>query len=48
MITKAPFMTPAPPHPATALPSINITEEVDAAQRSDPNWNIPTAPRNMN
>jgi len=33
-----PLINPAPPIPATALPTMNITEPFAVAQRSDPNW----------
>lgn len=36
IMTKAPFNIPAPPHPATALPRINIIEDCAAPQISDP------------
>ena len=36
MIMKAPFRIPAPPHPATARPAMNIIEDWAAPQIKDP------------
>ena len=41
MIVKPPFTTPDPPMPATALPTINILDEVATALRREPNSNSP-------
>jgi len=41
MIVKPPLTTPDPPMPATALPTMNIFEEVATALRREPNSNSP-------
>jgi len=38
-IVKAPFIIPDPPIPATALPTINIFDDVATALSSEPNSN---------
>ena len=48
MIVNAPLRTPAPPHPAIALPIINIGDEIDTAHMRDPNSKSTTAPINTN
>jgi hypothetical protein len=48
MIVKAPLSTPAAPQPAIALPKINITDETDTPQISDPSSKRATAPRKTN
>jgi hypothetical protein len=48
MIVNAPLRTPAAPQPATALPIMNIGDELAKAQRRDPSSNKATAPRNIN
>jgi len=35
-ITSAPLINPEPPSPATALPTMSITEELAAPQMTDP------------
>ena len=37
IIVKAPFIRPDPPIPATALPIMNIFEDVATPQRREPN-----------
>jgi hypothetical protein len=37
MIVKPPFISPAPPMPATARPTINILDDVATPQRREPN-----------
>ena len=37
MIVRAPFIIPDAPIPATALPTINIFDEVATPQSNDPN-----------
>jgi hypothetical protein len=46
MITMAPFMIPEPPSPATARPTISMTEDVAAPHRADPSSKI--AKKNKN
>ena len=48
IMTKAPFKIPAPPHPATALPRINIIEDCAAPQIIDPAMKTKKAPMKMN
>ncbi len=43
-MTRAPFKMPAPPAPATALPAMNMREDVAAPQIKDPTTNIMKAP----
>jgi hypothetical protein len=38
-VVNAPLRIPAPPHPAIALPAINIVEAVAAPQMRDPTSN---------
>lgn len=47
MIVIAPFIMPAPPHPATALPTMNMAEDVDAPQMTEPNPKTIKAPMKM-
>lgn len=44
MIVSAPLRMPAPPHPATALPTMNMAEDVDTPQIREPNSKITSAP----
>ncbi len=41
MIVKLPFTMPDPPMPATALPTINIFDEVATPDRREPSSNRP-------
>jgi hypothetical protein len=47
-MTRAPFMIPELPIPATALPTINILEDVATPHIRDPNSNVIKNPRNTN
>lgn len=40
IIVKAPFISPAPPIPPIALPTMNIVEETEAAEIKAPNSKI--------
>ena len=46
-MTNAPFKIPAPPHPASALPSINIIDDCAAPQTKDPATKMRKAEMNM-
>ncbi len=47
-MTREPFMIPELPIPATALPTINILEDVAIPHNSDPSSNVTKNPRNTN
>jgi hypothetical protein len=41
IIVKAPFVIPDPPIPATALPTMNIFDDVATPHKREPSSNIP-------
>jgi len=45
MMVKAPLMSPEPPRPATALPRINMVDDVDAAHNTEPSSKKAMNPR---
>ena len=45
IIVRVPLTIPAEPRPATARPTINITEDVAVPQSRDPNSKIPKKAR---
>lgn len=47
MIVRAPFVKPDLPSPATALPTINILEDLETPHSKDPNSNTPKKLRNV-
>jgi hypothetical protein len=47
MIVRAPFVKPDPPSPATALPTINIVEDLETPHSKDPNSNTPKKTRKV-
>jgi hypothetical protein len=48
IIVKAPFIRPAPSMPATALPTMNIFDELATAERREPNSKRPKKTINVN
>jgi hypothetical protein len=48
MIVSPPLRIPAPPHPAIALPTINMLEDVDTPQMRDPTSKRARALRKVN
>lgn len=46
VMVRPPFMSPEPPMPATALPTISILDEVATAQRREPNSKMAKYVRN--
>jgi hypothetical protein len=46
-MVRPPFMIPAPPMPAMALPTMNIFEEVETAHISEPSSNNPKKDMNV-
>jgi hypothetical protein len=47
IIVIAPVMIPAAPSPATARPTINMSEEVAAPHSTDPSSKMPKKTRNV-
>jgi hypothetical protein len=47
MMVRAPFIIPAPPSPETALPMINMVEDVATPHRREPSSNNPKNARNV-
>jgi hypothetical protein len=47
MIVRAPFVKPDLPSRATALPTINILEDLETSHSKDPNSNTPKKVRKV-